>query len=108
MYKNMPDERLKAQPVLKFKRKLLRIFLLMLLCQPFVSYAGPVNMQEVAVIKPLLEVLCGVIDPVNGFAYFGSQGPAPLIAKVRLSDFANQGYLQLAQGDGPLSTAIID
>jgi hypothetical protein len=51
--------------------------------------------------------LSAVIDPANGFAYFGtSEG---IIVKIRLSDFTRVGTIPLNLGnDNELSSAVID
>jgi hypothetical protein len=53
-------------------------------------------------------LLCAVIDPGGGFAYFGTATFRGIVVKVRLSDFTRVGALTLNYGEGGLSSAVID
>ncbi len=49
-----------------------------------------------------------VIDPTRGFAYFGTNTSPGLLARIRLSDFSEQGTLTLNSGEEQLSSGVID
>ena len=49
-----------------------------------------------------------VIDPKNGFAYFGTYTAPGKVVKVNLTDFTRAAVLPLANGDDNLTAAVID
>src|SRR2546422_6422636 len=53
-------------------------------------------------------VASSVIDPIQGFAYFGTSASPGIIVKVRLSDFVEMGSLTLNPGEDGLGSAVID
>src|SRR3989442_10586886 len=49
-----------------------------------------------------------VVDPVHGFAYFGTDTSPGIVVKVRLADFAEVGSLTLNPGENGLTSALVD
>src|SRR6266581_3597276 len=52
------------------------------------------------------DIFSSVIDPIDGFAYFGAH--TGVIVKVRLSDFTRVSSLTMNNGETALYTAVID
>lgn len=51
---------------------------------------------------------CAVIDPIRGYAYFGTGTTTGTVARVRLADTMHEEGLKLNAGEGPLGSAVID